>query len=1459
MKRSRLVITLTLGLGLTLALALFATSSQATPTARPLSRPMDPITDPMGNTHIAFMPSPNSAQIFTATLNVRAYIDGRSRLLVQGDTVHWHHLEWTAPGRPDGANEPTYLNGGAWYPTWPDIPNPENRNCDCDSSTYVGIPPLAMQDQSASLDIVQARDSVTIIQQPNAVNGYTLIVEVNDLSGGADWYEIDIDYISYYAVNLTPPTQAGSGEAGSTVTYTVRLANQTGVSDSFSLTLGSHVWDTALSADSLGPVAHGDSLTFTVHVTIPVDAAWYLTDTVVVTATSVTSPTIYSDTARLTTQAYAPPQISVSPNVLTNTQYVNKIVTGLMTISNGNGVTLTFNLASASVPGAATLYFDGIDDQLNMDTSNVLMLTDTDFTIEAWISTTQTTDGYVLGKHDPGWWNGYLVSINNVAPNKVSFYTAQGPGEAISTSDVNDGRWHHIAAVYYVSGTKQLYVDGVLEDSKSAPVHIPSNTASFHVGYLSESWPDHDYFQGQVDEVRVWSVVRTQAEIQSAKNTPLIGNEPGLVGYWRLEESSGQIAYDNTVNGNDGQLGSTPGVDDSDPSWCLAPSGALPFWLTTDPLSGTVGTNSSQIISVTFNSTGLQPGTYMTKIGIQSNDPAKPLTSIPVTMTVNPTASMGWVEGTVTDVVTGAPLTATITALGQPYTITTKPDGSYKLWLEAGSYTLRAAAAGYVTQTAMVSITVQQGITRNFALELNVPRLSVSPGSLEVTHYVGDISTRTLTITNNGPAPLTFYLAIGMPSNGLVAYYPFNGNANDESGNGNDGTVVGATLTTDRFGNPDSAYSFDGGDDYIRVPDDNSLDLSDGLTIIAWIKSDDTSGGRVIISKWNDTTGDHSYIFKDWDSSDRLSIELRDNNEGVFASLRSATPITTSEWILVATTFDSNTVKLYLDCAEDASSTATGIIKNSATDLLVGAVFTSGGIYQHFDGVIDDVRIYNRALTTEEILALYCWQGSNDVTWLSTTPVSGTVPGNNSVPVQVTFNATGMQPGDHTADIVVQSNDPFTPSVAVPVTMTVNATANMGRVTGFVSDAWLGLPLTATVELIGVYSLTASPNYTIWAASGAYSLTAYAPGYFTITRPVSITAGGLVNANLALEPAQPRLEWAPIVITRTAGTGSKVTHTLLISNTGPVSLEIALHEISPTLALGFDLSTQPAQSDIRHSTTIVSGTRILYDRAHGEPGTWDYSTLVNDAIGAGAVVSESYSVIDASVLAGYDVLWVNCCGGTAWSFGELNAVNDWLSQGGAVFVQGESSNATTSPAGIFNITYQSGNCTSGTTTNISDHPISKGVSAVNVEGTCWRLATGSGADIVVYDLQSQPHIVAQEQSGGKMVVVASEDFTNGYIGNNDNYLLANNILAWLARPSYGDVSWLSEAPITATIPGHSSLPVAVEFDATALAPGTYRATLAVEHNDPARSSPVEIPVTLTVLLYRIYLPLVLRS
>ncbi|NBV09794.1 MAG: hypothetical protein EBS09_11940, partial [Flavobacteriia bacterium] len=81
-----------------------------------------------------------------------------------------------------------------------------------------------------------------------------------------------------------------------------------------------------------------------------------------------------------------------------------------------------------------------------------------------------------------------------------------------------------------------------------------------------------------------------------------------------------------------------------------------------------------------------------------------------------------------------------------------------------------------------------------------------------------------------------------VPANGLVGWWPFNGNANDESGNGNNGTVNGATLTQDRFGNGNQAYSFDGVDDYFDV----GINQMDSFTVSLWIKNNSFSSTGII-------------------------------------------------------------------------------------------------------------------------------------------------------------------------------------------------------------------------------------------------------------------------------------------------------------------------------------------------------------------------------------------------------------------------------------------------------------------------------------------------------------------------------------------------------------------------------------------------------------------------------------
>jgi hypothetical protein len=167
--------------------------------------------------------------------------------------------------------------------------------------------------------------------------------------------------------------------------------------------------------------------------------------------------------------------------------------------------------------------------------------------------------------------------------------------------------------------------------------------------------------------------------------------------------------------------------------------------------------------------------------------------------------------------------------------------------------------------------------------------------------------------------------------------------------------------------------------------------------------------------------------------------------------------------------------------------------------------------------------------------------------------------------------------------------------------MTVQPTADMGSVAGAITDAWTGQPLTATVELVGVHTLTGRTDYQIWALAGAYELVVGASGYVTATTPVVITAGGATAQDVALEPAQARLEWLPLAVEASVAPGGQTARTLMISNTGPLPLNLALFEIN------LDFTESPPTPE------DLSGKRILYDRSHGQPARGDYSTLINDA------------------------------------------------------------------------------------------------------------------------------------------------------------------------------------------------------------------------------------------------------
>jgi len=197
-----------------------------------------------------------------------------------------------------------------------------------------------------------------------------------------------------------------------------------------------------------------------------------------------------------------------------------------------------------------------------------------------------------------------------------------------------------------------------------------------------------------------------------------------------------------------------------------------------------------------------------------------------------------------------------------------------------------------------------------------------------------------------------------LPTQGLVAYYPFNGNANDESGHGNNGTVNGATLTTDRFGKVNKAYSFDGSQ-YISVSDANNLDLTNNFTISVWINVNTFVYLGGIVSKYQSNAA-YGYTLRLSKNSPYKKIN--------FSEFEGVNFLSASFWYHIVGMVKNGAAMIYVNGSLDASGIP-GTLQANSDPLRIGEDFQANARY--FKGKIDDIRIYNRALTDQEIQVLY--------------------------------------------------------------------------------------------------------------------------------------------------------------------------------------------------------------------------------------------------------------------------------------------------------------------------------------------------------------------------------------------------------------------------------------------------------------------------------------------------------
>jgi uncharacterized protein YecT (DUF1311 family) len=208
---------------------------------------------------------------------------------------------------------------------------------------------------------------------------------------------------------------------------------------------------------------------------------------------------------------------------------------------------------------------------------------------------------------------------------------------------------------------------------------------------------------------------------------------------------------------------------------------------------------------------------------------------------------------------------------------------------------------------------------------------------------------------------------------GLVAYYPFNGNANDESDNGNNGKVFNAILAEDRFGNTNCAYNFDGEDSYIEIPNSPSLSPTNLLSLSAWIFPKQLNFYPAVLNKGN--VGNYQESFALYLTPDnRLGFLLNWNGtDAGRGQIESECVVPLNTWTHVASTYDGVTMYIYINGVQVGHNTFRGGIFSLPAPLLIGKSDRQSSNYpiSFFNGSIDNVEVFNRNLSPEEIQEIF--------------------------------------------------------------------------------------------------------------------------------------------------------------------------------------------------------------------------------------------------------------------------------------------------------------------------------------------------------------------------------------------------------------------------------------------------------------------------------------------------------
>src|SRR6266446_866464 len=655
--------------------------------------------------------------------------------------------------------------------------------------------------------------------------------------------------------------------------------------------------------------------------------------------------------------------------------------------ASGNGNTGTIVNATWATAGkyGHALSFNGTNARVDINDAAALHLT-TAMTLEAWVNPSVVSNAWrdlVYKGND----NYYLMATTDHSSLPGGGIISGGTyAETFGTTILATNTWTHLAATYDGT-TLRLYVNGVQVSSVAKTGTILTSTNPLQLGGDSIYG---QYFQGMLDEVRVYNVALTAAQVQADLNTPISQDtQPPTAPTNLTATASGNTIALNWTASTDNVGVSGYRVERQDPgSTSFVQIGTTTTATTYNDTGLAANSTYSYRVRATDGSGNLSPYSNVASATTPPADTQPPTAPTNLTaaggagqINLNWTASMDNVGVTGYLVERQNPGSTSFVQIGTTTTATTYNDSGLAA-NSTYSYRVRATdAAG-----------------------------NLSPYS--------NVASATTTAT--------------VP--GLVAAYSFDAGTGstlaDASGNGNTGTIVNATwATAGKYGH---ALSFNGTNARVDINDAAALHLTTAMTLEAWVNpSAVSSAWRDLVYKGND----NYYLMATTDHSSLPGGGIISG--GTYAETFGTTVLATNTWTHLATTYDGATLRLYVNGVQVSSMAKTGSILTSTNPLQLGGDSIYG---QYFQGMLDEVRVYNVALTAAQIQADLNTPISQD-TQPPTAPTNLTATASGNT---ITLNWTASTDNVGVTGYLVERQDPGSTSFVQIGTTTTATTYNDG-------------------------------------------------------------------------------------------------------------------------------------------------------------------------------------------------------------------------------------------------------------------------------------------------------------------------------------------------------------------------------------------------------------------------------